>query len=88
MYETPLPKGWKKFIDIPDGSHFEDSSGRRFIKLLSKTACGVPQKSGRIVLASKYGPESLFLPFNAVDYNGTSGTCSDWVPFKVLRKPK
>lgn len=76
---------WKKFGDIPNGAHFEDGSGRKFIKLVNVTAGGIPQKFGRIVEASQYGPESCFLDFNAVDYEGFVGKCPEWVEFKLIK---
>lgn len=77
---------YTKFSDIPDGAHFEDKNGKKFIKLISKTAFGIPQKFGRIVAQSEYGPESKLLLFNAVDYDGIIGTCPDFVLFKILKK--
>jgi hypothetical protein len=88
MDTQQLLKGWAEFKNIPAGSHFEDKDGRKFIKLVNKTAIGIPQKFGRIVEASTYGPQSSFLAFNAVDYDGYVGNCPDWVPFKVIKKPR
>lgn len=87
MFTVPIPKGWTRFCDIPNGAHFEAGDGRRFIKLVNKTACGIPQTFGRIVEASEYGPESQPLIFNAVDYEGFVGTCPEWCAFKVIDDP-
>jgi len=84
MFTVPVPKGWTRFCDIPNGAHFEDGSGRMFIKLVNKTACGIPQTFGRIVEASEHGPTSPFLDFNAVDYEGFVGKCPEWCAFKII----
>ena len=83
-----LPKGWKLFKDIPCGSHFEDNHGRRFIKMVNKTACGIPQTFERLVANPETNYYSNAGPFNAVDYDGFVGKCPDWVPFRVIRKRK
>jgi hypothetical protein len=88
MFTVPVVKGWTRFCDIPNGGHFKDNAGRRFIKLVDKTACGIPQTFGRLVAKSEYGPKSEPLLFNSVDYDGYVGTCPAWVPFKIVKKPK
>ena len=77
------------FGDMPDGTHFQDGSGRKFIKLNLTFAHGSPFKVYRVGLGDNDEP---VLPnwndcFNAVDYQGYLAKCPDWVEFKVLSIP-
>ena len=86
MFSFPIPIGWTRFCDIPNGGHFSDGKDRNFIKLVNKTAGGIPQTFGRIVSESEYGPKSGYLEFNSIDYDGFVASCPDWAPFKIIEK--
>ena len=74
-----------KFEDMPWGTHFEDGNGRKFIKIQTHSAFGVPFSC--IMHYEKYGEHpSSDLPFNSVDYKGSPGKCPAWLPFKILKK--
>ena len=86
MFSIPVPKGWTRFIDIPNGAHFEDSQGRKFIKLKLESACGAPFKAGRLWDGHQTLTENDI--FNAVDYDGIGGKCPDWCSFKIIKRKK
>lgn len=71
---------WTDFRDIPQGSHFEDKGGRRFIKV----AFILPSSLKQILYREVEGHR---LPFNAIDYDGVPGNCPDWLPFKIIPMP-
>lgn len=80
---------WVLFKDIPEGTHFQDHNGRRFIKLFTKTAAGLPQQHIRRVLEFTTS-DGVTHPqwqdtYNAMDYSGISGKCPDWVEFKIIQ---
>jgi hypothetical protein len=74
-----------KFGDMPGGTHFTDSSsgGRKFIKIKTKVACGL-----HMVCESHVKMEDGTLSsrgnHNAIDYEGFTARCPDWVPFYVI----
>ena len=80
-----------KFGEIPDGAHFQElrKNPRKFIKIKSSYASGVPFKVYTIGLGENDEPQ---IPnwdhyVNALDYNGTFGKCPDWLEFEVIDKP-
>jgi hypothetical protein len=75
-----------KFGDMPDGTHFEDGHGRKFIKLRLTFAAGGPFKCYRVVLGEDDQSKMQDF-FNAVDYQGIGGKCPDWLEFKVISIP-
>jgi len=77
-----------KFGDMPDGTHFEElgGNGRKFIKLQSKTAAGIP--NGYIRTFPNVAPRTDQYQLNSVDYDGIGGLCPAWLEFRVIQKPK
>lgn len=86
MFTTPITKGWTRFCDIPEGGHFQDNHGRKFIKLKLRSAMGVEFKVARVWDELQFNNHTD--TFNAVDYDGIGGKCPEWCPFKIIRKRK
>jgi hypothetical protein len=80
-----------EFKDIPDGVHFQElgSNPRKFIKLHSTYASGIPFKAYTIHLGENDEP---VIPewnnnFNAIDYRGVVAKCPPWAKFEVIPAP-
>lgn len=72
-----------KFKDIPQGTHFVDDRGRRFIKLQNiLPSTERPEYFMRVVDPNGYKYPDV--SFNSIDYNGISATCPDWVDYTIL----
>jgi hypothetical protein len=69
----------KLFKDIPDGTHFEDLGGRKYIKVQTLTGSGNKQTHNRLVV----GDDTL-LPFNSIDYEGYAARCPDLLYVKEI----
>jgi hypothetical protein len=66
-----------QFKDIPQGTHFQDGSGRKFIKLQEVIPSGLNRKYW-------FESDGFKDTFNAIDYDGSAAKCPDWVDFMLI----
>ena len=74
-----MKKVYVKFANIPAGLWFEDSSGRRMIKMQPTLPSGCPCK----YFFERQGDPRGHIPFTAVDDKGIPCRCPDHASFLV-----
>lgn len=69
---------YQKFGEMPAGTFFHDGS-RTFVKIQTKYASGLPLECFHRLKDEK----NSWLPFNAVDLQGSPANCPEWKEFQL-----